>query len=55
MFDCAKEGSEMCELISLLCSFFLVSPSRSSVTFDIQINLKMLHSQVTFGSQLETY
>ena len=44
MFDCAKEGSEMCELLSLLCSFFLVFPSRLSVTFDIQISLKMKHS-----------
>ena len=51
MFDCAKEGSEMCELISLLCSFFLVFPSRLSVTFDIQISLKMKHSYLTFGSQ----
>ena len=67
MFDCATQALKMYELVlfnkifvqlfsTLFCSFFLVFTSRMlSVTFDIQIDLKMKHPETRQTSKMEVF
>ena len=55
MFDCSSQGSKLHKLVSLFFPFFLVFPSGTlSVIFDSQIDLKMKHPLLTFGSQFRS-
>ena len=67
MFDCAMQTLKMYELVlfnkifvqlfsSSFFSFFLVFLSRMlSVTFDIQIDLKMKHPETRQTSKMEVF
>ena len=50
----AQRKVRKCELVSSFCSFFLLFPGMLSVTFDIQLDLKMKHPKLKFGSQFRS-